>query len=253
MNKSYEVIFENNRKWAEQKRLHDPEYFGKLAKSQKPEYLYIGCSDSRASAEELMGLEPGKVFVHRNVANLVNNIDMNASSAIQYAVEHLKVEHIIICGHYNCGGVRAAMLPQDYGMLNPWLRSIRDVYRIHQDELDAIADEDARYDRLVELNIQEQCLNVIKMPCVQERYLEDHYPIVHGWVFDLRTGHLKDLNIDFTSIVNDIQRIYDVTDTRWVVNARKSLEGNLQATAHQSCDCAAPGKVLHEAIDNIER
>lgn len=192
-------------------------------KSKRPN-IYIGCSDSRVSAEELMGLDPGMVFVHRNVANQVNGIDMNATSAIEYALTHLKVKHIIVCSHYHCGGVHAAMCPQDFGMMNPWLRGIRDVYRIHQEELDAIKDDSARYDRLVELNIQEQCLNVIKMPCVQERFREDHYPIVHGWVFDLHTGRLKDLNLDLTSLAGDIRKIYDVTDNEWVVNANKALQ-----------------------------
>ena len=161
------------------------------------------------------------MFVHRNVANLVHGLDMNAASAIEYAVSHLKVKHIIICGHYNCGGIKAAMLPEDFGTMNPWLSNIHDVYRLHQEELDAIEDEHLRYDRLVELNVQEQCLNVIKMACVQERYLLDGYPIVHGWVFDLRTGRLIDLNIDFKNILADIQKIYDLTDSEWVVNARK--------------------------------
>ena len=208
MSQSYEVIFENNRKWQETKRQQCPDYFKDLADGQNPEYLYIGCSDSRVAAEELMGFEPGDVFVHRNVANLVHGLDMNAASAIEYAVSHLKVKHIIICGHYNCGGIKAAMKPQDLGSMNPWLRSIRDVYRLHQEELDAIEDGHLRYDRLVELN-------------VQERYLLDGYPIVHGWVFDLRTGGLIDLNIDFKNILADIQKIYDLTDSEWVVNARK--------------------------------
>lgn len=219
--KDYEVIFENNRKWQETKRQQCPDYFKELADGQNPEYLYIGCSDSRVAAEELMGFEPGDVFVHRNVANLVHGLDINVASAIEYAVSHLKVKHIIICGHYNCGGIKAAMLPEDLGAMNPWLRNIRDVYRLHQEELYAIEDEHLRYDRLVELNVQEQCLNVIKMACVQERYLLDGYPIVHGWVFDLRTGRLIDLNIDFKNILADIQKIYDLTDSEWVVNARK--------------------------------
>ena len=221
MSQSYEVIFENNRKWLEQKKQQYSDYFKELADGQNPEYLYIGCSDSRVAAEGMMGLEPGEVFVHRNVANLVHGLDLNAASAIEYAVSHLKVKHIIICGHYNCGGIKAAMLPEDFGTMNPWLSNIRDVYRLHQEELDAIEDEHLRYDRLVELNVQEQCLNVIKMACVQERYLLDGYPIVHGWVFDLRTGRLIDLNIDFKNILADIQKIYDLTDSEWVVNARK--------------------------------
>ena len=162
MSQSYEVIFENNRKWQETKRQQCPDYFKDLADGQNPEYLYIGCSDSRVAAEELMGFEPGDVFVHRNVANLVHGLDMNAASAIEYAVSHLKVKHIIICGHYNCGGIKAAMLPEDFGTMNPWLSNIRDVYRLHQEELDAIEDEHLRYDRLVELNVQEQCLNSSK-------------------------------------------------------------------------------------------
>ena len=221
MSKSYEVIFENNQQWLETKKQQHPEYFTELSDGQNPDFLYIGCSDSRVVAEGLMGLEPGEVFVHRNVANLVNGLDLNTGSAIEYAVSHLKVKHIIVCGHYNCGGIKAAMVPEDMGPLNPWLRNIRDVYRLHRKELDAIADEDARYDRLVELNVQEQCLNIIKMACVQERYLLDGYPIVHGWVFDMRTGRLIDLDIDFENILADIQSIYNLTDSEWVVNARK--------------------------------
>ena len=221
MSHSYQVIFENNREWAERKKELDPDYFRRLSRSQNPSYLYIGCSDSRVAVEELMGLEPGEVFVHRNVANLVIGMDLNVSSTIEYAVSHLKVKHIIICGHYNCGGIRAAMLPQDHGLMNPWLRNTRDVYRLHKDELDAIEDEHQRYDRLVELNVQEQCINVIKMDCVQARYVADGYPIVHGWVFNLRNGRLIDLDIDFAHLMDDIQKIYDITDSHWVVNQRK--------------------------------
>ena len=161
MKKSYEVIFENNKNWVESKLAVDKDFFKTLSASQTPDYLYIGCSDSRVSAEEMMGLKPGEVFVTRNVANVVNTLDMSATAVIQYAVEHLKVKHIIVCGHYGCGGVKAAMTPQDLGLMNPWLRNIRDVYRLHQQELDAFDDEQKRYDRLVELNVQEQCINVI--------------------------------------------------------------------------------------------
>jgi carbonic anhydrase len=142
MAKSYEAIFENNKKWVESKISGNPEYFHQLAQTQNPEYLYIGCSDSRVTAEDMMGAEPGEVFVHRNVANVINTLDMSSTAVIQYAVEHLKVKHIIVCGHYNCGGVKAAMTSQDLGLLNPWLRNIGDVYRLHQAELDAIEDED---------------------------------------------------------------------------------------------------------------
>lgn len=222
MKKSYEVIFENNLKWVESKLADDKDFFKTLSASQTPDYLYIGCSDSRVSAEEMMGLKPGEVFVTRNVANLVNTLDMSATAVIQYAVEHLKVKHIIVCGHYGCGGVKAAMTPQDLGLMNPWLRNIRDVYRIHQAELDAIPDEQKRYDRLVELNVQEQCINVIKMAAVQEQYLVDEYPIVHGWVFDLRSGKIIDLEIDFESILKDIQKIYNLTDSEWVMSRKKN-------------------------------
>lgn len=220
MSQSYEVIFENNKKWAESKIADDPEYFQKLAENQNPEYLYIGCSDSRATAEELMGAKPGEVFIHRNIANVVNTLDMSSTAVIQYAVEHLKVKHIIVCGHYNCGGVKAAMTSQDLGLLNPWLRNIRDVYRLHQAELDAIQDEGKRYDRLVELNVQEQCINVIKMACVQERYILDESPVVHGWVFNLRTGMIIDLKIDFEKILKDIQKIYNLTSSDWVMSRK---------------------------------
>ena len=217
---SYKVIFENNKKWVEKKLGEDADFFKNLAKEQNPEYLYIGCSDSRVTTEEFMGLKPGEVFVHRNIANLVNTLDLNAISAIQYAVEHLKVKHIIVCGHYDCGGIKAAMSPEDLGLLNPWLRNIRDIYRLHRIELDAIADEKERNNRLVELNVQEQCINVIKLACVQERYIVDEYPIVHGWVFDISTGKLKDLNLDFKNILKDIQEIYNLTDSEWVMSRK---------------------------------
>lgn len=208
---TYEEIFAYNKKWVEEHRAKDADFFANLAKDQSPDYLYIGCSDSRVPANEIMGLEPGEVFVHRNVANLVNNVDLNVMSCINYAVNVLKVKHIVVCGHYGCGGVQAAMLPKDMGILNPWLRNIRDVYRLHKDELNAITDEHKRYDRLVELNVEEQCLNVIKTVAVQRSYIENRFPIVHGWVFDLKTGMLKDLHIDFERMLKQIQELYDLT------------------------------------------
>ena len=208
---SYEQIFENNKKWVAEMVAKDADFFEKLAGDQTPDYLYIGCSDSRVPANEIMGLEPGDVFVHRNVANLVNNTDLNVHSVINFAVKHLDVKHIIVCGHYNCGGVKAAMTPKDMGLLNPWLRTIRDVYRLHATELDAIEDEQKRYNRLVELNVKEQATNVIKTATIQKRYQQVGYPIVHGWVFDLHSGILIDLNINFKSILHDIQKIYDLT------------------------------------------
>ena len=190
-------------------------FFEKLAADQNPDYLYIGCSDSRVAAEEMMGVGPGKVFVHRNIANVVNTLDMSSTAVIQYAVEHLNVKHIVVCGHYDCGGVKAAMQAKDYGLLNPWLRTIRDVYRLHQQELDAIADADERYRRFVEINVIEQCFNVTKMAVVQESYLQYRTPLVHGWVFDIHSGELIDLNIDFEDFIQKIQRIYDLTGEDW--------------------------------------
>ncbi len=208
---SYEQIFENNKKWVADALAKDADFFEKLARDQTPDYLYIGCSDSRVPANEIMGLEPGDVFVHRNVGNLVNNTDLNVMSVINYAVKHLGVKHIIVCGHYNCGGVKAAMIPKDMGLLNPWLRTIRDVYRMHAAELDTITDERLRYNRLVELNVKEQATNVIKTANVQKSYQKKGFPIVHGWVFDLHSGILIDLDINFKAILADIQKIYDLT------------------------------------------
>lgn len=214
---TYEQIFENNKKWVAEMISRDTDFFEKLARDQSPDYLYIGCSDSRVPANEIMGLEPGDVFVHRNIANLVNNTDLNVLSVINFAVKHLGVKHIIVCGHYNCGGVKAAMIPKDMGILNPWLRSIRDVYRMHAAELDAIPDEQQRYNRLVELNVVEQATNVIKTANVQNSFQSKGYPVVHGWVFDLHSGILIDLNINFKGILADIQKIYDLTgmDSRY--------------------------------------
>ena len=178
-----------------------------LSKGQSPEFLYIGCSDSRVTAEDLMGVQPGEVFIHRNIANLVNNVDLNVMSVLNYAVRHLKVKHIVVCGHYNCGGVKAAMQPKDMGILIPWLRNIRDVYRTHKVELNGIENEDTRYNRLVELNVQEQCVNLIKTAAVQEAYKERGIT-VHGWVFDIHTGKLIDLKIDFPKILGDIMELY---------------------------------------------
>ena len=222
MKKSYDAIFDNNKKWVESQVSQDPTFFKNLSLTQTPEFLYIGCSDSRVSAEEMMGMKPGELFVHRNIANVVNTLDMSATAVIQYAVEHLQVKHIIVCGHYGCGGIKAAMTAEDMGLLNPWLRTIRDVYRLHQTELDAIEDEQKRYDRLVELNVQEQCINVIKMAVVQEEYLLDEYPIVHGWVFDMKTGKIIDLEIDFENILKDIQKIYNLTNSNWAMSKKNN-------------------------------
>jgi len=202
-------IFDNNKKWIAEKLRVDEDYFRNLAQGQSPEILYIGCSDSRVSAEELMGLHPGEVFVHRNIANMVPNTDLSAMSVINYALSHLRVNHVIVCGHYYCAGVKAAMQSADLGILNPWLRNIRDVYRLHKQELDQIADIEARYKRLVELNVQEQCINIIKTSDLQFAYKERGVT-VHGWVFDIQSGRLIDLQIDFPKIIENIREIYRI-------------------------------------------
>ncbi len=202
-----ENVFKNNENWIKGKLDQNPNYFEELSKGQSPEFLYIGCSDSRVTAEDIMGVQPGEVFVHRNIANLVNNIDLNVMSVVNYGVRHLKVKHIVVCGHYFCGGVKAAMQSADLGILNPWLRNIRDVYRLHKDELNAIPVEDDRYNRLIELNVQEQCVNLIKTAAVQQAHKERGL-LVHGWVFDVHSGKLIDLKIDFPGILKGIMEIY---------------------------------------------
>lgn len=202
-------IFENNKKWISEKLKIDENYFKNLSTGQSPDILYIGCSDSRVTAEELMGVQPGEVFVHRNIANMVANTDLSSMSVINYAVTVLEVKHIVVCGHYYCGGVKAAMQSTDAGILNPWLRNIRDVYRIHVDELDGIEDTEEKYKRLVELNVQEQCINVIKTAEVQRAY-NDRKINVHGWVFDIHSGKLIDLKIDFPAILENIMKIYHI-------------------------------------------
>ncbi len=200
-------IFKNNQNWVQEKLSIDSNYFKNLTEGQNPDILYIGCSDSRVTAEELMGVSAGEAFVHRNIANMVPNTDLSVMSVIDYAVMQLKVNHIVVCGHYYCGGVKAAMQSQDLGILNPWLRNIRDVYRMHKDELNDIKDEDQKYKRLVELNVEEQCINVLKTAEVQRAYRERGIT-VHGWVFDIHSGKLIDLKINFDKILDNIMEIY---------------------------------------------
>jgi len=204
-----EQIFKNNEKWVNDKLGLDPDYFKNLANGQNPDILYVGCSDSRITAEEIMGVEPGDVFVMRNISNMVSNLDLSAMSVINYAVDILHVKHIVICGHYGCGGVKAAMQSEDLGLLNPWLRNIRDVYRLHRNELNAISDEEQRYRRLVELNVQEQCVNVIKTAVAQLAIRKGELAI-HGWVMDMATGKLIDLKIDFEKVLKGIMEIYEL-------------------------------------------
>lgn len=203
----FERIFSNNQQWVAEKLAKNENYFTDMVKGQSPEILYIGCSDSRVTAEDLMGAQPGEVFIHRNIANMVISIDLNVMSVLNYAVRHLHVKHIVVCGHYECGGVKAAMQAKDLGILNPWLRNIRDVYRIHKKELNVIADEQKRYNRLIELNVQEQCVNLIKTAAVQQAHKERGL-LVHGWVFDIHTGRLIDLKINFHKALEEIMEIY---------------------------------------------
>jgi carbonic anhydrase len=207
-------IFENNEKWIEEKLTLNPAYFKELAKGQSPEFLYIGCSDSRVTAEDLMGVKPGEVFIHRNIANQVIATDNNVNSVVQYAVEHLKVKHIIVCGHYECGGVKAALNPSDMGQLNSWLQTLRDVYRFHRAELDSIPDTQKRFDRLVELNVREQCINIIKIDHVQRAWYKTGYPKIHGWVFDVKTGKLIDLQLKMEEGFKEVRSIYDLKPTK---------------------------------------
>lgn len=202
-----QTIFDNNRQWVSEKLGQDKDYFKNLSKGQNPQILYIGCSDSRVTAEELMGVGPGDAFILRNIANMVSALDLSAMSVINYAIDALKVRHIVVCGHYYCGGVKAAMESKDLGLLNPWLRSIRDVYRLHRSELNGIEDEEEKYKRFVEINVQEQCLNVIKTAAVQKA-IRQHTLTVHGWVFDIHTGKLIDLKIDFEKELEGIMEIY---------------------------------------------
>ncbi len=205
----YEQVFENNRKWVAEKNADDPGFFEKLAREQHPKFLFIGCSDSRVPATSIMGVEPGEVFVHRNVANLVVNTDVNSHAVLHYAVDYLEVDHLVVCGHYGCGGINAALEPKDRGILNGWLREVRDVYRLHKEELDAIEDEEARRRKLVELNVEEQCINLIKTAVVQRHYLKrNKLPRVHGWVYDLKTGLLKDLKIPFEETMEKVREVY---------------------------------------------
>jgi carbonic anhydrase len=189
---SYEKLLLENKAWAAEKVSDDPAYFNRLADVQSPEFLWIGCSDSRVPANEITGTTPGEIFVHRNVANLVINTDVNLLSVLDYAVNHLKVKHVIVCGHYGCGGVKASITNHDFkAVLNMWLRNIKDVYRIHRSELDGIKDEEKKCDRLVELNVQEQVFNLAKTSIIQRAWKHEKRPHLHGWVYGLKDGLIK--------------------------------------------------------------
>jgi carbonic anhydrase len=192
--RSFEKLLLENKAWSGEKTKDDPEYFNRLAKLQTPEFLWIGCSDSRVPANEITGTQPGEIFVHRNIANMVIHTDVNLLSVLDFAVNHLKVKHVIVCGHYGCGGVKAALTNHDYRqVLNMWLRNIKDVYRLHADELNAISDEEKRSDRLVELNVTEQLIHLAKTSIIQRAWKYHQRPHLHGWVYGLKDGLIKPL------------------------------------------------------------
>jgi carbonic anhydrase len=188
----YEMLLDDNKAWAAEKVAKDPNFFKNLSDIQRPEFLWIGCSDSRVPANEITNTQPGEIFVHRNVANLVINTDVNLLSVLDFAVNHLKVKHVIVCGHYGCGGIKASMSKSDYQpVLNMWLRNIKDVHRLHREELDNITDVDKKFNRLTELNVQEQIFNLAKTSIIQRAWKEEQRPDLHGWVYGLKDGIIK--------------------------------------------------------------
>jgi carbonic anhydrase len=188
----YEKLLLENKAWAQEMVAEDPDYFNRLSGIQRPDFLWIGCSDSRVPADKITGTQPGEIFVHRNIANLVIHTDVNLFSVLDYAVNYLKIKHIIVCGHYGCGGIKAAMTEHDYKyVLNMWLRNIKDVYRLYREELDAIENIDERADRLSELNVKEQVLHLAKTSVIQRAWKYDNKPDIHGWVYGLKDGLIK--------------------------------------------------------------
>jgi carbonic anhydrase len=187
----YEKLLAENKAWAKQQTEEDPAFFSRLAHLQTPEFLWIGCSDSRVPADKITGTQPGEIFVHRNIANMVVHTDLNLLSVLQYAVEVLQVKHIIVCGHYGCGGVKAAMTHHSYGIINKWLRNIKDVYRIHKAEVDEMLNEEQKLNKLIELNVKEQVLNLAKTSIVQSAWKHHQRPSLHGWVYGLDDGIIK--------------------------------------------------------------
>ncbi len=207
MEQSYKRLIENNKTWVAEQLQLDSSFFEKLSKGQSPEYLWIGCSDSRVPAESITGTDPGEMFVHRNIANMVVHSDMNMLSVLSYAVDVLKVKHIIVCGHYGCGGVIAAMKNQQFGLIDNWLRHIKDVYRFHHQELDAIEDETLRARRFVEVNVQEQVHDLGKTSIVQNAWKRGQQLHLHGWVYDIHDGLINDLGVNFTC-TKDLHTVY---------------------------------------------
>lgn len=207
MEKTYQKLLSNNKEWVEKQLNQNPQYFEDLAKGQSPEYLWIGCSDSRVPANEITGTRSGEIFVHRNIANMVVHTDMNMLSVLSYAVEVLRVKHIIVCGHYGCGGVLAAMGKKQYGLIDNWLRHLKDTYRIHHKELDSIEDETQRSKRFVEVNVMEQVLDLGKTSIVQNAWKNNQNLHLHGWVYGINDGIIKDLNVSITG-VQDLHDVY---------------------------------------------
>lgn len=204
---SYKKLLENNKAWVAEMTNVDPNYFKKMSKGQSPEYLWIGCSDSRVPANEVTGTKPGELFVHRNIANMVVHNDLNLLSVLAYAVEVLKVKHIIVCGHYGCGGVEAAMSNKQFGLIDHWLRNIKEVYRIHQDELDDIDDYTQRLRRFVELNVIEQVRDLSKTPTIQNAWRNGQQLYIHGWVYDIHDGLINDLEVTYKN-ANDLPEVF---------------------------------------------
>jgi carbonic anhydrase len=210
MSQFYNTLIENNKKWVEDNIQKDPEYFHKLADGQKPPLLWIGCADSRVPANEITGTKPGEVFVHRNIANMVLHTDMSMLSVLDYAVNVLKVRHIIVCGHYGCGGVKAAMSNDHLGLIDNWIRHIKDVYRFYHEELDAIENENDRFNRFVELNVTEQVYDLAKTSIVQNAWRNGQKLWLHGWVYAINSGIVKDLNVNFGSN-EELTTVYRLT------------------------------------------
>ena len=205
----YQKIIDNNKKWVEEKLKISPDYFNNLAEGQQPPLLWIGCSDSRVPANEIIGAEPGEVFVHRNIANMVIHSDMNMLSVLDYAVNALKVQHVIVCGHYGCGGVKAAMGNDSIGIIDNWIRHIKDIYRFHHEELDVIKDEKERFNRFVELNVKEQVFDLAKTSIVQSAWKNGQKLFLHGWVYGLNSGYVTDLGVNITSN-EDLDLVYQL-------------------------------------------
>jgi carbonic anhydrase len=213
MEKSYHRLLANNKAWSSETKKNNPDFFTDLAKGQQPEYLWIGCADSRVPSEQITGVKPGEIFVHRNIANMVVHTDMNLLSVLSYAVEVLKVKHIIVCGHYGCGGVAAAMGNKQFGLIDNWLRHIKDVYRFNYLELDAITNEEERIRKFIELNVIEQVHNLGKTSIVQNAWTKGQPLHIHGWVYDITDGLIKDLDVNFTG-VEDLHAVYHLEKSK---------------------------------------